>query len=312
MTSRQLIALGTSSQAPTRHRAHNSYALRWDDQLILFDPGEGAQRQCTLGGVAVAKLTAVCVTHFHGDHCLGLPGIIQRRALDNRNADAGPPVPLPIFYPSEGQEYFDRMRKISVFHDTSNVEPRPIESDGEQAELGKLTLTTGALDHRISTYGYRLEEPDSFAFDGARLEAAGIRGPDVGRLHRQGWLETATGRVGIEQFGATRKGQSMAFIMDTAPCEAAERLAHGVDLLVCESTFMATEAELAVQYKHMTAADAGRLAAKVGVRKLVLAHFSARYPDHEVFASEASEFHPNVEAAYDLATFDVPPREPMD
>jgi len=104
MTSRQLIALGTSSQAPTRLRAHNSYALRWDNQLVLFDPGESAQRQCTFGGVAVSKLTAVCVTHFHGDHCLGFPGIIQRRALDNRNTDAGPPVDLPVFYPVEGQD----------------------------------------------------------------------------------------------------------------------------------------------------------------------------------------------------------------
>jgi len=96
--------------------------------------------------------------------------------------------------------------------------------------------------------------------------------------------------------------------MDTAPCEAAEQLAEGVDLLVCESTFMTPEAELARQYKHMTAADAGRLAAKAGVRKLVLAHFSARYPDHEPFAEEAGEFHADVEAATDLSSFDVPSR----
>lgn len=309
MTSRRLHALGTSSQAPTRHRAHNSYVLRWDGQLILFDPGEGAQRQCTLGGVAVAKLTAVCVTHFHGDHCLGLPGIIQRRALDNRNADAGPSRPLPVFYPVDGQEYFDRMRKVSVFHDTSNLVPNPVNTNGAQAELGSLTLSTAALDHRITTYGYRLQEADSFAFDQAKLSAAGISGPDVGRLNKQGWLDTPSGRVEVDQFGSVRRGQAMAFVMDTAPCEAAEELADGVDLLVCESTFLESEAELARQYKHMTAADAGRLAAKAGVRKLVLAHFSARYSDNEVFAEEAAEFHADVEAATDLSTFDVPSRQ---
>ncbi|MGI9612086.1 MAG: MBL fold metallo-hydrolase, partial [Acidimicrobiales bacterium] len=98
---RELIVLGTASQAPTRHRHHNSYALRWDEQLLLFDPGEGTQRQCIFAGVAIARATAVCVTHFHGDHCLGLPGVIQRRALDNRAAS--PALgPLPVVFPADG------------------------------------------------------------------------------------------------------------------------------------------------------------------------------------------------------------------
>lgn len=105
MSAREFIALGTSSQLPTRYRAHNSYMLRWDDQLILFDPGEGTQRQCTLAGVSIAKLTAVFVTHFHGDHCLGLPGVIQRRSLDNATNSA-PSGPLPVFYPGDGQALF--------------------------------------------------------------------------------------------------------------------------------------------------------------------------------------------------------------
>jgi ribonuclease Z len=82
MSARELVVLGTASQAPTRTRNHNGYLLRWDDEGILFDPGEGTQRQLTLAGVAASAITRICITHFHGDHCLGLPGVIQRLSLD--------------------------------------------------------------------------------------------------------------------------------------------------------------------------------------------------------------------------------------
>ncbi|MEM7326129.1 MAG: ribonuclease Z [Actinomycetota bacterium] len=307
MSARQLVVLGTASQAPTRYRAHNSYALRWDDQLILFDPGEGTQRQCILGGIAIAKATAVCITHFHGDHCLGLPGVIQRRAMDARAMVDGLP-PLPVFHPADGGEYLDRMRRISIYHDTSRLDPRPIEGPGVIGQLGGFELRAAALDHRVTTYGYRLTEPDGISLDGDRLRAAGVVGPDVGRLLEVGWFDGPSGRITVEQVSRPRQGQSMAFIMDTAPCAAAEELADGVDLLVCESTYLAEHAELAARYRHMTAGQAGRLAASAGARRLVLTHFSARYPDNDGFRQEAAAHHPDVVAAEDLLVVDVPPR----
>ncbi|MEL6984044.1 MAG: MBL fold metallo-hydrolase, partial [Actinomycetota bacterium] len=216
MSSRELIVLGTASQAPTRHRAHNGYVLRWDDQLILFDPGEGAQRQCILAGVAVARLTAICLTHFHGDHCLGLPGIIQRRALDARSSGDGLP-PLPVFHPADGAEYLERMRYATIYHDTANLEPHPIAEAGPVAHLGSFQLSCAALSHRVPTFGYRLSEPDGIRMDQPRLAERRISGPDVGRLVEQGWLSTPGGRVELDEVSAPRRGQSMAFIMDTAP-----------------------------------------------------------------------------------------------
>jgi ribonuclease Z len=307
MSARQLVVLGTASQAPTRYRAHNSYALRWDDQLILFDPGEGTQRQCTLAGVAIAKATAVCITHFHGDHSLGLPGVIQRRALDARSIPDGLP-PFPVYYPSDGQEYLDRMRQVSIFHDTSRLEPRPVTKSGLLVGLGRFELRAAALDHRVTTYGYRLSEPDGISLDPDQLDAAGISGPDVGRLVEAGWFDGPAGRVTIDQVSRPRRGQSMAFIMDTAPCAAAEELADGVDLLVCESTYLTEHQALAAEYKHMTAAQAGQLAATARARRLVLTHFSARYPDNQAFRLEASEYHDDVVAAEDLLVVDVPTR----
>ncbi len=308
MTARQLIVLGTASQAPTRHRNHNSYALRWDDQLVLFDPGEGTQRQCILAGVAIARATAVCITHFHGDHCLGLPGVIQRRALDNRSAS--PSLgPLPVVFPADGLPYFERLRTATVFHDTSEAVPVPIEADGPALELGPTgTISARRLDHRVTTFGFRLDEPDGTRLLPAALDAFGIAGPDVGRLVRDGRLDTERGTVGIEQVSTPRPGQSMAFVMDTSRCRAAEELAAGVDLLVCESTFLDADADLAARYKHLTARQAATIARDAGARRLVLAHFSARYPDSRVFGDEAGAVHDDVVVAEDLATIDVPSR----
>ncbi|MCP3991157.1 MAG: ribonuclease Z [Actinomycetia bacterium] len=308
MSGRHLIVLGTSSQAPTRHRQHNSFALRWDDLLILFDPGEGTQRQCILAGVAIARLNAVCITHFHGDHSLGLPGVIQRRALDNRTSGR-PPTPLPIFYPREGQIYFDRLRHATVFYDTSQLEPHPIEGEGKVAALNPTaSLSSRALDHRISTFGFRIDEDDSVRLNRAALDHFGIKGREVGRLLADGKIETETGTVGLDQVSEVRLGQSFAFVMDTRLCDAAIELADGVDLLVCESTFLDQDRELAHRFRHLTALQAGILARDAGARRLVLAHFSARYPSNQAFADEASSVHGDVVAGEELMVIPVPPR----
>lgn len=291
--------LGTASQMPTRHRAHNSCALRWDDQLVLFDPGEGTQRQCTLAGVAIARATAVCVTHFHGDHCLGLPGVIQRRAFDNRAA-VTPADPLPIFYPADGQEHFDHLRNATIFHDTSEVVPTPVHDGGEIGRLGNLTLTAVPLEHRCTTFGYRLDEPDGVRVLPERLADFDISGPDVGTLLEQGWLDTAAGRVHVDQVTEPRPGRSFAFVMDTVLCDGARELAAGVDVLVCESTYLHEHVDLARQYFHLTARQAGELAAEAGVGRLVLTHFSARYPDAAVLGDEARRYHDDVVVAQDL------------
>jgi ribonuclease Z len=302
VSTRELVVLGCSSQVPTRHRNHNGYALRFDDQLVLFDPGEGFQRQCTIAGVSLARATGLCLTHFHGDHCLGVPGVLQRRSLDAAGRS------LPIWFPADGVEYLDRLRTSTIWYDAAGVVPLPVSEPGEVGWLGGLRVVARPLEHRVTTVGYRLEEPDGIRLDGERLAAAGIRGDDVARLLDDGRFDTGERVWAIDEFTRPRPGQSMAFVMDTRLCDAAVELAAGVDLLVCESTYLDAEADLARDHYHLTARQAGWLAREAGARRLVLTHFSQRHPDERVFLDEARQVHDDVVAARDFLRVPMPPR----
>ena len=292
---RELAVLGTASQVPTRTRNHNGYLLRWDGEELLFDPGEGTQRQMTHAGVSAARITRICLTHVHGDHCLGLPGVLSRMALD------GVAHPVHLHYPASGEEVVRALVAVS----TPGVDLRlcPHGGAGEIAA----GLEVKPLNHRIETYGYRLTEPDSYTFLPERLAAAGIRGPDVGRLQREGRLAG----VRIQDVSVPRPGQGFAFVMDTAPCAGAEELARGVDLLVAESTFSDDDAGLAGQYRHLTAGQAGELAARAAVGTLVLTHFSSRYGDDARLLAEQARGRAGdavVVAAKDLDRIPFPKR----
>lgn len=290
MGARELFVLGTASQVPTRHRNHNGYFLRWDREGILFDPGEGAQRQLVLAGLSASSITRICITHFHGDHCLGLPGIIQRFSLEN--------VPLvKIHYPASGQQYFERLRRASIFAGLEKLEARPIEGPGILDEDDSFILEAMPLDHEVECYGYRVRERDQLRVRQDRLNDAGLQGPIVGELLRSGRVEFKGRTVLRHEVAEVKPGQSFAFVMDTRPCEGADALALGADLLVCESTFLSSESDVAQESGHMTALDAATLARDSGTRLLVLGHFSQRYENAEDFVAEARTLHSDVVAA---------------
>jgi ribonuclease Z len=302
---RELVVLGSASSVPTRHRNHNGYFLQWDQDGFLFDPGEGTQRQFTLAGVSPAHVTRICITHFHGDHCLGLPGIILRVAND------GGPLPIPIHFPASGESWFGRLRFATIGQDEVPVDALPFSGDGEVVlhTDDTSTLVARRLRHRVDAYGYRLVERDGRRMLPERLAAHGIAGPAVGRLQREGMLDVGGTTVSLADVSEVRRGQVFAFVMDTAWCDAAVELAAGADLLVCESTFLQADAELAVRYGHLTAREAGRLAHEAGARRLLLTHFSARYTDPSAFADEAAtEFPGDIVVAADLVRVAVPPR----
>ena len=297
---RELVVLGTASQVPTRTRAHNGYLLRWDGESILFDPGEGTQRQMLYAGVAAHDLTRICVTHFHGDHSLGVAGVVQRLNLDRV------PHPVTAHYPAGGARYFERLRYATSYRESVELREVPVTGDGPLAVTERFTLSAARLSHPVEAYGYRLDEPDGRRMLPDLLAARGIQGPDIGRLQKEGTL----GGVSLEEVSERRPGQSFAFVMDTRLCPAVPALARGCDLLVIESTFADEDARLAEEYGHLTAGQAGRVAAEAGVRHLVLTHFSQRYPDPDLFGRQAraAGFTGELTVAEDLMRVPVPHR----
>ncbi|MEV5983741.1 ribonuclease Z [Streptomyces sp. NPDC052051] len=300
MSVRELVILGTASQVPTRHRNHNGYLLRWDGEGILFDPGEGTQRQMLRAGVAAHDLNRICVTHFHGDHCLGLAGVIQRINLDQV------PHRITAHYPQSGQRFFERLRYATAYRETVPLTEAPVTADGPLAVTPGYTLEARRLSHPVESYGYRLVEPDGRRMLPERLAAHGIKGPDIGRIQREGSLDG----VALDEVSEVRRGQRFAFVMDTRLCDGVHALAEGCDLLVIESTFLDEDARLAADHGHLTAGQAGRVAAGAGVRHLVLTHFSQRYGDPKLFERQAREagFEGELTVARDLMRVAVPKR----
>ena len=301
MSQRELVVLGSASQTPTRHRNHNGYLLRFDAEGILFDPGEGTQRQMIQAGRSATEITRICVTHFHGDHSLGLAGTIQRLSLDNV------PHPVHCYYPASGQVYFDRLRHATSFYERATLVTVPLQVDGPVDAF----LSVAALEHRIDCYGYRFAEPDGRRMIPGRLAELGIRGPMVSELHQAGVIEVDGRKVAVGEVSVPRPGQVFAFVMDTRMCAGALELSRDADLLVAESTFLDTDRDLAHAYYHLTSREAGRLAAEAGARELVLTHFSQRYPydEAERFRDEAAlEFKGEIHLAVDLTTIPLPKR----
>ncbi|MFD9536140.1 ribonuclease Z [Streptomyces sp. NPDC060010] len=300
MSVREFVVLGTASQVPTRSRNHNGYLLRWDGEGILFDPGEGTQRQMLRAGVAAHDINRICVTHFHGDHSLGLAGVIQRINLDRV------PHPVTAHYPASGQKFFDRLRYATAYRETVPLREEPVSADGTLAREAAYALEARLLSHPVEAFGYRLVEQDGRRMVPALLAERGIKGPDVGRLLREGELNGVT----LDDVSEHRPGQRFAFVMDTRLCEGVYALAEGCDMLVIESTFLDEDERLATDHGHLTAGQAAGVARDAGVRHLVLTHFSQRYSDPTEFERQAraAGYTGELTIAADLVRVPVPKR----
>ena len=293
MSQRKFIALGTASQVPTRARNHNGYFVRWDEHGFLFDPGEGTQRQMTLANVSATEITKIFITHFHGDHCLGLPGVLQRLSLD-RVSHA-----VEVYFPFSGQRFFDNLKHASIYHNTAKIIEKPISKAGVIFSGDDLTIETAKLDHTAESWGFRFVEPDSVTMLPEKLDELGVFRQDIGKLKKFGQIEINGRVLKREDASVFKQGQSFAFVMDTGVCAAIYDLARDVDLLVIESTYLTSETAEAIAHKHLTATQAAEIARDANAKQLVLTHFSQRYARIEDFAAEARRIFPNTIAVAD-------------
>ena len=305
MSVRELVVLGTASQVPTRARAHHGAFVRFDDAGLLLDPGEGTQRQMILAGVTASQVTGIFLTHAHGDHCLGLPGVVQRCSLD------GVTRTLPIHFPTAAAPFVERLTQATSFEPVTPIELRPTDPDGAPTPgHGPVQVRSASLSHVIPTIGWRFTEPDGRRMRPELAGAAGVHGADRARLVADGRVRIAGRTVHLDEVSEPRPGQSVAFVMDTRACEGATDLAADVDLLIIEATFLETERELADESGHLTAAGAARIGREAGARRVVLTHFSQRYPDLDGHLEEARLAAPGLDLviARDLARIPLPER----
>lgn len=299
MSVRDLIILGSSSQQPTRRRNHGAYLVRWNDEGLLFDPGEGTQRQFIFANIAPPTVTRIFISHFHGDHCLGLGSMLMRLNLDKITH------PIHCYYPASGKKYFNRLRYGTIYHETIQVIEHPISEAGV-VEDDKFRIEAQFLEHGVDNIAWRITEPDRRKFDQQKLQAHGIKGPLVRELQEQGSLTIGKESVSLEDVSWIRKGDTFVYVSDTRYCRQAIDIAKNAKILLCESTYLNEHEHLAKKHHHLTAKQAALIAKEAQAERLILTHFSARYLKTTPFVEEAREVFPNVEAAEDLKVFPFP------
>ncbi len=290
----QLTILGTSATVPTKNRNHGGYLLTYKAEGLLFDCGEGIQRQMKLANISFSKITRIFLSHWHGDHMLGLPGLLQSMAMHEYTNE------LKIYGPPGSKLKFKKL--LEAFESSY-----PIEATMQEVKEGKFLDTSNfyveayPLSHRTKCYGYRFVEKDRRKIKPSALKKLGIpEGPIVGRLQEGKTITHKGKKIKPEQVSIIVKGRVFGFISDTKICKKCYKIAKDADILLCESTYTSEHAEKAEEYFHMTAVEAAQIASQSNVQKLVLTHFSARYKDESVLENDAKTIFDNTVAARDF------------
>ena len=302
----EVIPLGTGSAIPTRRRGLSGTAVWRDGRLLLFDCGEGTQLRLLEAGLNRARLDAVFVTHFHGDHLYGLPGLVTTLGLLGRTR------PLTVVGPEGIADIVHGVPGLSADWLSFEIHWMELAEGFGHAvvyETPGLTVEARPLDHRVFAAGYRLQEKARpGTLDAAAARAAGLtEGRQFARLKRGEPVTLADGTVVRPEglVGPERPGASFAYCLDTMPCEGARRLAEEATLLLHEATFAEELRDQARKTGHSTARDAAVTACDAGAERLLLTHFSARYADPAPLVEEARAVFPNTDAAEELRRYVV-------
>jgi ribonuclease Z len=296
-----LVFLGTSASAPTARRAPSALLLRRGGDRLLFDCGEGTQRQLLRSSIGLVDLQEIFLTHYHADHYLGLPGMLKTFALRDRE------LPLAIYGPPGLRDLHEALRRVfgRLTYPLELIEVRP----GEALARNGYELRVFPVEHGLAAVGYALvEEARPGRFDVETANALGVpSGAERGRLQRGETITLADGRevAPDDVLGASRAGRTIVYSGDTAPSEIVRALAEGADLLVHEATFTHEERARARETLHSTARQAAELARDAGVRLLALTHISPRYFGPEI-ADEAREVFPRTVVPRDFDVIEVP------
>jgi ribonuclease Z len=306
----RVIPLGTSSGKPTLRRNVSALAVAREGEWLLFDCGEGTQTQIIRAGLNPSRLAAIFITHLHGDHFNGLPGFLSTMGMDRRERE------LTLVAPAGIREYLDTLARLKILFINYPLQVREFEEDelppntlAPVYETSEYRVSTCPLDHRIFALGYRVDEkPRPGRFHVERARELGIPvGPLFRRLQAGEDVQLANGSIvhPSDVLGPERPGKSVTYCLDTRPCEASKELARGVDLLIHEATYTQELTEEAQHYGHSTALQAASVAREAKAKRLLLTHFSTRYPDVTPLLDEAQAIFPETQTAQDLVEVEV-------
>ncbi len=289
----KLTILGTAGQLPTKTRSQNAYFLNWPFGGILFDPGEGAQRQFTFAGISPGKIHKIFISHFHGDHCLGLPGILQRLNLMQVEHD------VHVYYPAEGELFLQNLVSSSKFTSRIDFHFHPLQV-GIVEETAEYKVEAFDLLHSTPTLGYRFSLLPQWRFDKEKLIQLGLSGPILGKLEKEGEIEHKGKKIKREEISYLTKEKVFAYALDTGICANIPALIRNADVVLMEATYLDTERDLADKFNHMTAERAAIYARDNEVGKLVLTHFSERYKDLNIYEKAVDKYFKNAHISYDF------------
>ena len=283
----RIVFLGTSAGMPSRERNVASVAVILDGTVLLFDCGEGTQHQLLRAPVRSGAIEAIFLTHLHGDHVYGLPGLLATMSMNGRSR------PLDLIGPAGTRDYLESVLRTTQHNPIFEIrisEP-PYRGDGFE-------VVAANLEHTLPCFGYCVVEDDKpGVFDPEKARALGIPPGPRWRELQQAKDPRVTGQ--------TRRGRRIVYCTDTRVTPAAVELARDADVLIHEATYDASMSVEADERFHSTAKGAAGVAAAAKVNKLIITHFSTRYRDVEPLVEEARSVFPNSEAAHDFAEHEV-------
>ncbi len=290
----EILFLGTSSMVPTKERNQSGILVSHGSENILVDCGEGTQRQLKISGVKLAKITKILISHWHGDHVLGLPGLIQTMSA------SGYDKKLRIYGPVGTRKYMKKMFEAFVFDRKIEIEIKDVKK-GKFFENEELMLEAHLLEHNIETLGFNIVEKDRRKINLAAIKSLGIpEGPLLGELQNGKSINWKGRKIDANDATVVAKGRKITIVSDTVPCRGADLLAKDADVLVCEATYSSDLESKGEEYGHMTSKQAAELANRSNAKKLILTHFSARYKDTQELEEDAKNYFYNASCARDF------------
>ncbi len=294
MKDMEITFLGTSGMMPTKDRNQTGILFSYGTENILFDCGEGMQRQLKIAGISIMKITKIMISHWHGDHVLGIPGLIQTiSAMDYKGK-------LKLYGPVGTKDRITAILNAYIFENKLDYEIIEI-SEGVIVDNEYFTVEAYALEHNIDTFGFRIVEKDKLKIKTSYTEKLGIPdGPLLGKLQDGKDIEFKGKKIHSKDATTKVEGRIIGIIIDTLFCSNCIKIAKDADLLISETTYDSSLEEKATEYKHMTAKQAGLIASQNNVKKLVLFHYSQRYKTSDIVFNDAKEVFDNTIAAYDF------------